>query len=962
MLSFDEKLKLLRVNSFLGDAPLALLAELAESTDEEAFGVGDFIFAASDPADKFYLLIDGVVGHPEIRENLVRRSMTRQVATPGQMFGFAAAVSGQPARVTSAICETPTRVLGVRGLRFQQLCYKYGPDGHGLLQGLVRAHAGYERILLGPPGWVSVRNAGKVMGVGHKTDIVLHDCSIEIRSGECCAVVGPSGCGKTTLVDLIAGRETLTEGAIYLDGELINWPGAKIMDAAGAIMVAQKDGLWPQISVRANLMRAASALDPVDDAAGMARVDSILHRLGLADTADRLPGDVPPWHIRCAQILRTFLRDPRVVVLDDPGEGLDAAGKAALRAFLLELLRIAGGKTFLLMTRDADEARSLATRTMLMSHRRWPTPLTTMIEVPREQDERAFHVRPPAPDASAPATVSAPPPRRTAAAQAPPGNANHIRTSLAAGRFFWSVEFIPSVDKILRDALGKLGGIAEAMKHDASLAGFAITDRVHSSRDPDPVAAGTNLLAQSGKQPLVHFSGKDRDIEDLAETLARMKAAGLENMLALTGDRLNPEPKDRRPRYLESVSAIQEAKRFDPGIFVAAALNPFKYREDDAMAQYLKLGKKVKAGADCIITQIGFDMRKYEEALFWVDIRDYRVPLVANVMPMSAPRARYIRQHQLAGVTVTDSFLALLEAEERLLGDKGASRVLRRLALQIIGLRIYGYAGIQLTGVHSAEKLSALRAQVDALADLCADRIAWGKAWEESFTLTEGGRADPVPAQAPWYMADQRTRHAKKRELWKFKFMRGVHDLAFGHGLGASLAAPIFRAVERGSLADSLLLRVEHGMKGRLFGCESCGLCRLAATQYICPETCPKGLANGACGGTTDNLCEFRDRECIHSVKYRIAKDAGKLDQLENWLIPAVPRQLRNTSSWPPHFRGEGVDMEEKAAAAAPPAAAAQAAILPVSIAKTGRRGQPADALVGGWGNYGAPAPNQETG
>jgi methylenetetrahydrofolate reductase (NADPH) len=74
----------------------------------------------------------------------------------------------------------------------------------------------------------------------------------------------------------------------------------------------------------------------------------------------------------------------------------------------------------------------------------------------------------------------------------------------------------------------------------------------------------------------------------------------------------------------------------------------------------------------------------------------------------------------------------------------------------------------------------------------------------------------------------------------------------------------------------------------------------------VCPETCPKGLANGACGGTHMNRCEFEDRECIHSRKYRIAKDAGILEQLERWLIPAVPKAIRHTSSWPPHFRGEG--------------------------------------------------------
>jgi methylenetetrahydrofolate reductase (NADPH) len=120
----------------------------------------------------------------------------------------------------------------------------------------------------------------------------------------------------------------------------------------------------------------------------------------------------------------------------------------------------------------------------------------------------------------------------------------------------------------------------------------------------------------------------------------------------------------------------------------------------------------------------------------------------------------------------------------------------------------------------------------------------------------------------------------------------------------------MLRSVPRAGAIDRLLERVERGIKGPLFGCETCGMCRLAATQYVCPETCPKGLANGPCGGTTENLCEYRHQECIHSVKYRIAKQAGALDQLERWLIPPVPRQIRHTSSWPPHFRGEGPAIE----------------------------------------------------
>jgi len=274
---------------------------------------------------------------------------------------------------------------------------------------------------------------------------------------------------------------------------------------------------------------------------------------------------------------------------------------------------------------------------------------------------------------------------------------------------------------------------------------------------------------------------------------------------------------------------------------------------------------------------------------------------------MPPARARYIRHHQLAGVTVTDSVMALLEEEERVFADKGASRAMRRLALQIVGLKLFGYSGIQVTGLHAIEKMSALKTQVAELSELCGERDTWSKAWEESFTLPEGGHADPAPHH-PWYLDRSRSFHSSRRSRreYRHRAMNGIHDFLFANGLGAKFLRPVLKPIRRHSKVDRLLTLMERAIKGPLFGCETCGMCRLAATQYICPETCPKGLANGPCGGTTENLCEFRDRECIHSAKYRIARDAGVLHELESWLVPAVPKDVRNTCSWPSYLRGEG--------------------------------------------------------
>jgi len=489
---------------------------------------------------------------------------------------------------------------------------------------------------------------------------------------------------------------------------------------------------------------------------------------------------------------------------------------------------------------------------------------------------------------------------------------NALREALDAGRFFWTLEFIPSVERVLRDELAKLDGIASVMREDPRLASFAVTDRVVSERDPEPVAAAACLLDATAKQPLVHFSGKGRDIAEVDRLVARMTANALENVLVVTGDRLKSPPEGERARYLESVPAIQALRRQRPDWLIACALNPFKYCEEDGMAQYLKLGKKVGAGANLVITQIGFDPAKYGEALRWVRGRGWPIPLVANVMPLTAPRARYMRQHKLAGITITDSMMALLEAEATTLADKGAARALRRLALQIVGVRRAGYAGVQITAIHEPRRVGALaEAVTDAERD-CPDDLAWHEAWGDALRAPDGTRADPVPAGQRWTVGQRTGRAASLRERAAHGALRLAHDVLFHRGpVAAAVGASVAPLADHDGAAMTALTLIERGLKGPLLGCETCGMCRLAATQFICPETCPKGLANGPCGGTTENRCEFGDRECIHSVKYRRAAAAGITRELETLLIPAVPSARRHRSSWPAHFAGRGPQITE---------------------------------------------------
>jgi hypothetical protein len=113
----------------------------------------------------------------------------------------------------------------------------------------------------------------------------------------------------------------------------------------------------------------------------------------------------------------------------------------------------------------------------------------------------------------------------------------------------------------------------------------------------------------------------------------------------------------------------------------------------------------------------------------------------------------------------------------------------------------------------------------------------------------------------------------------------------------------LFEWIDRRRGAAALLERAELAIKKPLFGCQACGNCVLGHLQYVCPQTCPKQLRNGPCGGTDRGRCEVvPDKPCIWVAVYDRAKtSAGGLDGLKTY-VPPPDRRLRDTSSWINYF------------------------------------------------------------
>ncbi len=444
-------------------------------------------------------------------------------------------------------------------------------------------------------------------------------------------------------------------------------------------------------------------------------------------------------------------------------------------------------------------------------------------------------------------------------------------------RFCVLVEYLSSAQKIVAVPT-QLAGFPTCM---------TLADRVSSDDDPSPLLAAKQYPEHIDK--VLHCAGKGKDIKEFEQFLVQAQQAGHTSLLCLTGDKLKQHQSGTgllpRSRYLESVNAVMAAKSAG-GFCVGVALNPYKYTSTEKAAQYFKLHKKIKVGADFIVTQLGFDLSALKAALQFLQTHQYPQKLMACVMPLTLARARFMVKNHIAGIVITQAMLQMLEQEQ----EQGKQeQVYQRCALQILICQHLGLAGVHLTTCQQPSEQALLEKHIKQYQDL--DLVACEQLWYQLWACESDALFQPdVKPLLPTVSVGMRA---------KYQMFDVLHDSLFNSTLALGVGNFIFKAYFWNRIvARKLLVSTEHLTKNTLVGCESCGQCRLKETLYICPETCPKGLANGACGGTVLDVCEFGNQECIHSIKARLAMTVNQTQILEDDIIAAVPIERRGSSSW----------------------------------------------------------------
>ena len=238
---------------------------------------------------------------------------------------------------------------------------------------------------------VALRDATIAFRLADKSSYTaVEGASLEVADGEFVSIVGPTGCGKTTLLNVAAGLIAPSSGSIAVLGR----PLQGLNRAAGYLF--QAEALFPWKTALENV---AIGLDiaGAHKADARARAETWLKRVGLAGFGNRYPHMLSGGQRKRVGLAQVLIRDPKILLMDEPFGPLDAQTRQIMGNLLLDLWS-ADRKAVLFITHDLEEAIALSDRVVIMSAGpaahimgEWRVPLKRPRDIAEVKLDRAFH-------------------------------------------------------------------------------------------------------------------------------------------------------------------------------------------------------------------------------------------------------------------------------------------------------------------------------------------------------------------------------------------------------------------------------------------------------------------------------------------------------------------------------------------------------------------------------------------
>ncbi len=189
----------------------------------------------------------------------------------------------------------------------------------------------------------------------------VKDVNLEIEEKDFVILVGPSGCGKSTTLRMVAGLEEISSGELWIDGELSNYSEPK---DRGMSMVFQNYALYPNMTVYGNIAFSLKVRKVPKNEIDK-RVHEVAKVLEIEHLLDRRPNELSGGQKQRVAIGSAIIREPKVLLMDEPLSNLDAKLRSQMRVELAKLHHDLGA-TILYVTHDQTEAMTLGTKIVVM--------------------------------------------------------------------------------------------------------------------------------------------------------------------------------------------------------------------------------------------------------------------------------------------------------------------------------------------------------------------------------------------------------------------------------------------------------------------------------------------------------------------------------------------------------------------------------------------------------------------
>jgi len=207
---------------------------------------------------------------------------------------------------------------------------------------------------------ISIRNLSKWFGDKQ----VLHDCTLDVATGEILVVCGPSGSGKSTLIRTLNGLEPFQQGSASVDGIALGAEANLLALRSKIGMVFQHFELFPHLSVLDNLTLAPIKVLGKSKEEADAKAHALLARVGMDGFAEALPGQLSGGQQQRVAIARALAMDPICMLFDEPTSALDPEMISEVLDVMTGLAK--EGMTMICVTHEMGFAKSVANRIVFM--------------------------------------------------------------------------------------------------------------------------------------------------------------------------------------------------------------------------------------------------------------------------------------------------------------------------------------------------------------------------------------------------------------------------------------------------------------------------------------------------------------------------------------------------------------------------------------------------------------------